>query len=241
VDLKNEALKSCHAAYYGLINHVDDQICRVFRALGVDPVTGTAALDDTVIIFTSDHGEMLGDHHLFRKCYPYEGSARIPFLIRGPGVKTASVCDEPVCLEDIMPTVLDMAGVPIPDSVDGRSLVPLLHGESIAWRDFLHGEHATCYGEHQANHYLTDGREKYIWYSHSGREQLFDLFADPMELDDLAIVPDYSQHLAMWRNRLAHQLADRTEGFSDGYNLIAGRSHRAVLPAAEDVGVPVCV
>ena len=95
------------------------------------------------------------------------------------------VLEEPVCLEDIMPTVLDFAGCPIPANVDGRSLVPMLRGDDDAeWREYLHGEHARCYGDVYNNHYLTDGREKYIWLSHTGRELLFDLEDDPGELPE---------------------------------------------------------
>ena len=81
VKLTGEILRSCHAGYYGLINHVDDQIRRLLNPVnGIDRMTNR----NTVVIFTSDHGEMLGDHYLWRKSLPYEGSARIPLLIRGP-------------------------------------------------------------------------------------------------------------------------------------------------------------
>ncbi|MCF7817868.1 MAG: sulfatase-like hydrolase/transferase [Kiritimatiellales bacterium] len=233
VNLQGEALRSCHAGYYGSINHIDDQICRLIRALGVDPVAGRAQLDNTVVIFTSDHGEMLGDHYLFRKTYPYEGSARIPFLIQVPpafGVEANQVCDRPVCHEDLMPTILDLAGLPIPESVEGNSLLPIMRNTKEEWRSYLHGEHGNCYGDHQSNHYLTDGKEKYIWYTHSGTEQLFDLIADPQELHDLVPFPEHAERLNIWHQRLVEQLKDRPEGFSDGTRLIAGRPHGAVVP-----------
>jgi arylsulfatase A-like enzyme len=233
VDLQGEALRSAQAAYYGMINHVDDQICRILRAVGVDPVTGRAALDNTVVVFTSDHGEMLGDHHLFRKTYPYEGSARIPFLIQPPqsfGLDPETVCDHPVCHEDLMPTLLDFAGVPVPGCVEGCSLIPLMRGTDTGWREYLHGEHGNGYGKHQSNHYLTDGKEKYVWYTDSGKEQLFDLSADPHELHDLAASKPHAGRLKTWRGRLIRELADRPEGFTDGKKLIAGHPHGALLP-----------
>jgi arylsulfatase A-like enzyme len=235
VNLQGEELRSSLAAYYGMINHVDDQICRILRAVGVDPVTGRAALDNTVVVFISDHGEMLGDHYLFRKTYPYEGSARVPFLIKAPesfGVQSGQVCDKVVCHEDLMPTILDFAGVPIPDCVDGESLLPIMVDPKAPWREYLHGEHGNCYGDHQSNHYLTDGKEKYIWYSHSGREQLFNLMLDPHEQHDLAPVSESSKRLEVWRQRLVEQLKDRPEGFSNGTQLIAGRPHAAVIPGS---------
>jgi len=235
VRLEGEALRSCKAGYFGLINHVDDQILRVLRTSGVDPVTGRATRADTVVIFTSDHGEMLGDHYLFRKTYPYEGSARVPLIIRPTsdmGIDPGRVCRQPVCLEDIMPTILDMAGLAIPDCVDGRSLLPLMTG-GTSWRPFLQGEHAACYSEQQANHYLTDGRWKYIWYSCTGHEQLFDLGKDPNELHDLARTPARRKELLKWRSRLIDGLKGRPEGFTDGRKLIPGRPHCAVVPCAK--------
>jgi arylsulfatase len=147
-------------------------------------------------------------------------------LPRSLGFPAAQVREEPVCLEDIMPTVLELAGCAIPDSVDGRSLVPLLRGDKdVVWRDALHGEHARCYDDVFNNHWLTDGKEKYIWLSHAGREQLFDLQNDPGERRDLAASGEHADRVARWRQRLMQQLEDRPEGFTDGKQLIAGRTH----------------
>jgi arylsulfatase A-like enzyme len=220
VKLQGELLRSCHAGYYGLINHVDDQIRRL-----LNPVEGLVD-DNTVIIFTSDHGEMLGDHYLFRKSLPYEGSARIPLLIRGArgmNFPTGRALDEPVCLEDIMPTVLDMAGVRIPSSVEGRSLAPLLRGEKTKWRPYIRGE---CAG---AAHFLTDGVEKYVWFAAGGREQLFDLKSDPKECRDLARSGKHAKRISIWRKRLIDGLRDRPEGFTDGRKLISGRHYEPVI------------
>jgi len=228
VHLKGEALRSCVAGYLGLINHVDDQI---YRALDVLK-RGRRDFGETVTMLTADHGEMLGDHYLFRKTYAYEGSARIPLLLSAPkslGLKTAQVRHEPVCLEDIMPTVLELAGCSIPDTVEGRSLVPLLRGDPEPdWRPWLHGEHARCYDDMYSSHYLTDGREKYIWFSQSGRELLFDLENDPQELCNLAARADCGQRLESWRRRMVAQLTGRPEGFTDGDRLIAGQTHLPV-------------
>ncbi len=227
VNLKGEALRSTRAAYYGLINHIDDQIGRLLSPFtGVDP-------SDTVVIFSSDHGEMLGDHYMWRKNVPYEGSARIPLLIRAPdgyGLKPREVIDLPVCLEDIMPTILDLADVECPEGVDGRSLAPLMRGKETDWRDCLHIEHTAGRREggdlaHLAHHTLTDGKEKYIWFAGDGTEQLFDLESDPRELKDLAVDASSGERLRSWRNRLIEELDGRAEGFTDGSRLIAGRDY----------------
>lgn len=232
VNLQGEALRSCMAGYFGLINYVDDQIERLLKPRS----NGGYDLGNTVVIFTTDHGEMLGDHYYFRKCEPYEGSARIPLLIKGGrklGFKEGQVHERVTCLEDLMPTVLDLAGAEIPDDLDGRSLVPMLRGETPStWRRELHGEHSPCYSQEQANHYLTDGRIKYIWRPLDGTEQLFDLTTDRQELHDLAKDAAHSDLLTQWRGRLIERLKDRPEGFTDGNRLIAGRPYQALLPHA---------
>ncbi|HOS43915.1 MAG TPA: arylsulfatase, partial [Armatimonadota bacterium] len=164
------------------------------------------------------------------KQLPYEPSARVPFLLRAPsrcGFQRGRTIDAPVCLEDVMPTLLELAGVPIPDTVEGRSLMPLLRGEDPAWRAYLHLEHAPY---HQS---LTDGREKFIWYTGDGREQFFDLTEDPRECRNLIADPARQERISWWRARLIDELRARPEGFTDGERLIPGRPYRAVLPPAQ--------
>lgn len=224
VALTGEALRSARAGYYGLINHVDDQLHRLLNNVtGVDRMTG----DNTVVLFCSDHGEMLGDHYGWAKSLPYEGAAHIPLLIRAPerfGVQPGTRVDKPVGLEDLLPTVLDFAGLPVPDSVDGGSLLPLMRGESAPWRPWIQVE---CGGVFQC---LTDGREKYVWFTGEGREQFFDLTKDPQELHDLSHNPDYALRLAWWRDQLVAALKNRPEGWSDGERLIPASAARNAGP-----------
>jgi len=214
VKLTGEALLSARAGYYGLVNHLDDQIHRLLNNItGIDRMTNS----NTVVILCSDHGEMLGDHYCWAKSLPYEGSARVPLLIRAPqrfGIKPGTVLGEPVGLEDIMPTVLDMAGVAIPSAVEGKSLLPLMRGERAAWRPWIHIECATT---HQC---LTDGREKYIWMTADGREQFFDLTTDPQERRDIISDPSRGARIAWWRSQLVERLKGRPEGYSDGLRLV---------------------
>ncbi len=230
VDLKGEALLCARAGYYGLLNHLDDQIRRLLNPVrGVDHMTG----GNTVVMLTSDHGEMLGDHYLWHKIVPYEPSARIPLLVRAPdrfGIRPGTVIDEPVTLADVMPTLLDFAGIPVPDGVDGRSLLPLLRGESLRWRRYVHIEHAPLY------HCLTDGREKYVWFVPDGREQFFRLSDDPMECRDLSGRAEERENVERWRRLLAAELKGRPEGFSDGENLFPGRPYPSVC-ASQSKGV----
>jgi arylsulfatase A-like enzyme len=236
-------LLRARAGYYGHMTHIDHQLNRFFEVL-----QEFGQRDNSYILFTSDHGELMGDHHLFRKSLPYEGSARIPLLLKGPrqsGIRPGITIDAVVELRDVMPTLLDCAGLPIPPSVEGCSLLPLARGESLPprrddgpgaaqsahdaapWRPHLHGEH-TAFG--QSIQWVTDGHEKYVWLSGTGHEQLFDLDQDPQELHDLSRRPEHAERVAHWRRVLIEALRDRPEGFTDGERLIPGRPVSPLLP-----------
>ncbi|MEE2753020.1 MAG: arylsulfatase, partial [Candidatus Latescibacterota bacterium] len=162
------------AGYYGNITFIDHQIGRVLYELRREDPEAWA---NTLVIFTSDHGDMMGDHHHWRKTYAYEGSSRVPFLMRFPktwDLDREQVLDQPIELRDIMPTILDAAGVDIPESVDGDSLLKLARDPDSDWREFVQGEHTTCYDRDYGMQYVTDGREKYIWYHHTDEEMFFD-------------------------------------------------------------------
>ena len=217
--LRPDVLRRARAGYYGSITHIDHQINRFLEILA-DHGLG----DDTVVCFTSDHGELLGDHHLFRKSLPYDGSARIPLVFRGPGIPKGGVSHVPAELRDVMPTLLGLAGLPVPACVEGEDLFPAMHGKTAGFKDYVHGEHPYF---DQSVHWLTDGKRKYVWMSGTGGEQLFDLEKDPQELHDLS--SRRSGELRKWRQRLIHELSGREEGFVDRGNLISGRPVKAVL------------
>jgi arylsulfatase A-like enzyme len=194
------------------VNHIDDQVGRVLNRTP----------RDTIVLFVSDHGEMLGDHQWIRKRSAYEPSARIPFAIRFPGsmgLEQGQVRPELVSLEDVMPTLLDAAGVDAPDDMDGRSLLPMLRGES-GWREHLHGECAAVPTVGSGQQYITDDRWKYIWYPGTAQEQLFDLKNDPQELHDLAGDEDYADELSRLRSILIDEIKDRPEGFVQDGELV---------------------
>ncbi|NGP44963.1 arylsulfatase [Bacillaceae bacterium SIJ1] len=218
-------LQRAQAAYYALITHIDYQIGRFLNSMQEHGV-----LHNTVFLFVSDHGEMLGDHNKFRKALPYEGSAKVPFILSDPGnvlnIAKNKAVEDVVELRDIMPTLLDAAQVDIPDCVDGQSVLPLCSNEEIEWRDYIHGEHA--YGR-DSHHYLTNGKEKYIWYSQTGEEQLFHLLEDSGETANLANDSESEPRLRYWRELLINELTGREEGYTDGVKLITGREPKAIL------------
>ena len=227
--LDNYDMQCARAAYYGMINFIDDQIGRLFQF-------ARGQLENTLVLFVADHGEMLGDHNLFRKTWPYEASARIPFIARAPtgwGLPQEVACDSPVGLQDIMPTILDAAGLDIPDTCTGKSLLPIMRGDQDQVRELLHGEHSGCYRPEHGNHFITDGHYKYIWYTQTGTEHLFDLERDPHETRDLALESEARDRLQPWREKLIDLLRDRPEGFTEGENLIPGRPHNHIMPGYE--------
>lgn len=208
-DMGAEAVRRARTGYYGSITFIDEQIGRILEAL-----EKRGWLDQTFILFTSDHGDMTGDHHLWRKSYPYEPSARIPMLVRWPaGLISAprgQVRTETVELRDVLPTFLDVGGQSARQELDGRSLLPLLSGKA-GWRPYLDLEHGVCYSKENHWNALTDGKRKYIFNAFDGSEQFFDLEKDPFELNDLAPDPGYESQLREWRRRLVEHLAPRGE------------------------------
>ncbi|MDU1687230.1 MAG: arylsulfatase, partial [Clostridium perfringens] len=216
--INKKALKRAKAAYYGSITHIDHQIGRFLIAL-----SEYGELNNTIFLFVSDHGDMMGDHNWFRKGIPYEGSTRVPFFIYDPGNllkgKKGKVFDEVLELRDIMPTLLDFANISIPDSVEGLSLKDLIEERNSTWREYIHGEHS--FGE-DSNHYIVTKRDKFLWFSQRGEEQYFDLEKDPKELTNLINSEEYKERIDYLRKILIKELEGREEGYTDGNKLLKG-------------------
>ena len=162
--------------YYAIITHMDQQIGRILEAL---QASGEA--DRTWIVFTADHGLACGNHGLMGKQNLHDHSVRVPFVVSGPGVAAGVQRDEFVYLQDVMPTVLELAGVAVPEHVQFRSLLPLLSGGAAGvWRDCVTGSYM------QSQRMITVGSDKLILYPGIGVSLLYDLAADPEELRDLS-------------------------------------------------------
>ena len=194
--------------YYALITQVDEQIGRI-----VETLERQKKLDETLIVFTSDHGDMTGDHHLWRKSYAYEASARIPMIVRLPGGPKGAVLDQPVELRDVFPTLLDGAGISPARPLDGDSMLKLARNPNAPWRSFIDLEHNICYSPANNWSALTDGKVKYIFHALDGAEQLFDLRRDPHEKRDLSGDVEMEPVLRLWRQRLLLHLEERGEPF----------------------------
>lgn len=218
-----ELVRQAQVGYYACITHMDHQIGRLIQGLIEDEV-----YYNTVILFVSDHGELLGDHHMCRKTRPYQGSIKVPFILSGPGhlVGKAGRREKSIVeLRDIMPTLLDFAQAPIPSTVDGKS-VRSCHEEDTAWRKSLHGEHS---GGYMGNQYIVTEKFKYIWYTQTGKEQFFDLEKDPYEMTNLIEDPLYIDEAHTLRQMLIDTLEGRPEGYVENGMLKVGCKERAVL------------
>jgi arylsulfatase A-like enzyme len=211
-------LRRLKAVYYGLMSEVDAALGRLFAAL-----KGKGVWDSTLIVFTSDHGEQMGDHWLLGKCGYFDASYRIPLIVRDPRPQADGSCGATVERftenVDIMPTMLDALGLDIPVQCDGRSLAPFLRGQPPSnWRSEAHWEYdfrdpADDTAEkrldltlHQCTmNVVRSARYKYVHFTKLP-PLFFDLERDPGEFVDrsrdpeyLPLVLEYAQKLLSWR------------------------------------------
>lgn len=161
------------AYYYAVITHMDAQIGRMLAALDE---TGQAA--NTLVIFTSDQGVAIGSHGLRGKQNMYEHTIGVPLVMRGPGIPGGRICDAQVYLRDLFPTVCELTGLSIPETVEARSFAPVLSGKIAS----IH-PHVFCYFRDVQRMIRTD-RWKLIHYPKINRTQLFDVVNDPLERAD---------------------------------------------------------
>ncbi|PCJ52410.1 MAG: arylsulfatase [Planctomycetota bacterium] len=224
-EVDSRTLKRAKAGYYGHMTHIDHQINRFVESLKEYDVD-----KNTYIVFTSDHGELMGDHNFFRKMVPFEGSAKVPLIISGPidsKIKRRSQCNELIEMRDIMPTLLDCAGLEIPDVVEGKSLLANAKGAENHLRDYIHGEHTA--GPQSSFQWIRSKQYKYLWESGLGIECLFDLEKDPKELNDLSDQKEFSDIFSNHQQLLINELEDRKEGFVKNKKLVTGVNTSPVL------------
>jgi arylsulfatase A-like enzyme len=188
--------------YLRCVRSVDDGVGRVLNCLDE---SGLA--DNTVVIYSSDQGWYLGEHGWFDKRWMYEESLKTPLLARWPNViKPGSVNDDITSNLDFAETFLDLAGVSVPDDMQGRSLVPLFRGQTPAdWRTCFYYHYYEFPGAHSvARHYgVTNGRQKLIHYYQLDEWELFDLKEDPNELVSVYGKPEYAQVQQQMKAQLA--------------------------------------
>jgi arylsulfatase A-like enzyme len=200
--LSPDEWRRVRAHYYALVSHVDDQVGRILAALD-----DAGLRDETIVIFTSDHGEHLGDHGLIQKGPPgYDSCAHVPLIVSWPGrIGGGAAPAELIEAVDLAPTVLDCCGVQAPPFFQGRSFRPLLEGGDYEERASVFIEHRIPFGRSWKT--VRTQAHKYA-ACNNGRELLFDLEADPGELEDVAGRPEQAELLNAMRRELLRRWFD---------------------------------
>lgn len=197
------SIKVNRQEYYALITHMDDQIGRILDAL-----KASGEHKNTYIFFTADHGLAVGHHGLVGKQNMYDHSMRAPLLVAGPKIKAGKSDTTPIYLQDIMPTTLELAGMPIPEHIDFKSLLPTLSNTKTSARK-------TIYGAYKGQQRMViDQGWKLIRYPYANVDRLFNLKADPDEMNDLAANPEYRPQLT----RLQQTLEQQSKTLNDPLN-----------------------
>lgn len=225
-------LQQIAATYFGMVSEVDAQIGRLFEHL-----KRIGQWDDTLVIVTSDHGEMLGDHGLLGKGGYHDGSYHIPLIVRDPlhGAASGRVVDAMTEAVDVMPTLLERLGLPVSSTLDGRSLQAWIQGDTPAWRSAVHWEFdfrdiperltERALGLDSCHCHLAVHREADLKYVHFAGlpSLLFDLREDPMETRDVAGSADYrdrrlgaAEAMLSWRGAHLDQTLALTRLTRDG-------------------------
>jgi iduronate 2-sulfatase len=204
--LTDELRRQCVQAYYASISFVDAQVGRVLDALD-----RLGLAENTVVVFTSDHGYHMGEHGLWQKMSLFEESARVPLLIAAPGIKGGAVAQSPVGLVDVFPTLAELCGLKPPENLQGQSLVPMLKDPKATGRGWSLSQVSRGGGRNRATvttdvssdsrgffgYSLRTPRWRYTEWD-EGREgrELYDHEADPKELTNLANDPAHKQTVA---------------------------------------------
>ena len=192
---KPEAARRRIALYYASLAQMDEALGKVMAAL--------RELDlerNTVVVYTSDHGEMLGDLGLWQKFQFYEGSCGVPLLMRAPGVTPAgAVSKMPASHVQVLPTLAELCGVSVPADLDGKGMVEQLRSPATAREAVIYSEYALR--TRGAKYMIRRGNLKYTFRTHD-REELFDLSADPQEMRNLALEVGSRQRAAEMKDAL---------------------------------------
>ncbi len=191
---KPDAVRRRMAFYYANLAQMDDCAGAVLSSLA-----DLKLADDTAVIYTSDHGEMLGEHGLWNKFEFYESSCGVPLMMRIPGVSGKGVCSSVISQVSLLPTLAELCGVPVTSELDGRSFAEQVsHPETRA-------DHPV-YAEYNlrtphAKYMIRDGDLKYTFWVHDIPE-LYDLSKDPQEVTNLALKPEHQDDVNRLRAKL---------------------------------------
>ena len=207
-----EQLRRMTALYIGKIKHLDDRVGEIVGAL-----KQRGNWENTVVVFSVDHGDRMGEHGLVSKCGFEEGSARVPLIIGGPAAPVARRAlrnASPVSLLDLFPTFIDIAGGEVPDTCQATSLLPIVRGETDHVHDAVFSEIAQDDG---FNYMVRDARWKWTIHGKSGRQRLFDMETDPLETRDLVDSAEHADTVQALRDRMLRFLMSTQLNQARGY------------------------
>jgi choline-sulfatase len=197
-DFPEEQVRRARAGYYGLITYLDEKIGRLLQVL-----EETGQRENTVVVYFSDHGEMNGEHGMWRKSSLYEASSRVPLQICWPGqIDGGQRIGEVVSLVDLVATVVDVSGAESVAPLDGDSLLGLVQGRG-GGKDEAFCEYL-AHGVQRPTAMLRKGRYKFN-YSLGDAPELYDIEADPNEFNDLSDSPEHASIVAELQERLLLQ------------------------------------
>jgi arylsulfatase A-like enzyme len=222
--------RELQATYYGMLSEVDDQLGRIFGWLD-----DTAQSDRTLVVFTSDHGELLGNHYLLHKLGWFDEAYHVPLIVRGPDVRAGVLVDAFTEHVDVLPTICELIGADVPLQCDGRALTPWTRGDAVDdWRPDVHFEFdfrdpdsavlEQAFGltlEECSLAVLRDEHGKYVQFS--GYPMLppifFDLDTDPLQINNVAGDPGYARRVLEYAQRMLAWRMQHTERTLTGMKL----------------------
>ncbi|MCZ7644126.1 MAG: sulfatase-like hydrolase/transferase [Planctomycetota bacterium] len=231
--LPERTIRNARAAYYGLCEYLDRNFGLLLEALEASGLS-----EDTLVLYTSDHGEMAGEHGCWWKSNYYEGSAGVPLLARGPGVPQGATCEAVCNLVDLGPTCIDVGGgAPLPHAA-GRSLRGFLEGRApVNWVDETFSEFVGAKHD-PPSCMIRQGRWKLWTYQGDAQPALFDLESDPAELKDLGGAPEYAEIRAKLLKRIGEvwdgEAVARENARAQAEVRVIEAWGRAVAPPHED-------
>jgi choline-sulfatase len=210
VDIKDEEIKLGRECYWALISWMDNEIGKILNSMPSE------IAENTIVIYTSDHGENKGDHGLWWKSNMYEHSARVPLIVRYPerwkgSQRRASVCS----LVDVVQTILELGGEESPDDWNGDSLVDLLDDAKASWKNFAASEY---FAHHIGSGFSMWRHEnyKYVYHTrfdeeHGPERELYDLSIDSGEFNNLADQPEFQTRIQEMHSRMVKELGQDPE------------------------------
>lgn len=217
-----ETIRQVLQEYYAVIDQLDTELARLLAEL-----VSRGLWENTIIVFTSDQGISLGSHGLIAKQSLYESTMGVPFIIVGPGIEPGQT-DALGYLFDVFPTIAELAGIPVPEGIHGRSLAPVIGNPSSDHREDILLAYTKADGTHVQRAVRRDNW-KYFYYPHNGIEQLFNLADDPHEMNNLSEDPDLQDK----KREMQQIMRQMQEDLEDPYHLPAEPGGTAVIVGGE--------